>query len=124
MATRGLRSRRGLSLAAARGRKLRLPCWGFSLLGPPVSWRRALGTWASLVAAWTAVAAGLLVWQMGLVAPQHVESSRPGIKPTYPALAGGFLTTGLPGNSYNVWVKNSLKTYKEQMAILCMCVYI
>ena len=33
---------------------------------------------------------------LGLVAPRHVESSRPGVQPVYPALAGGFLTTEPP----------------------------
>ena len=35
---------------------------------------------------------------MGLVAPRHVESSRTGIEPLFPALVGIFLTTVLPGN--------------------------
>ena len=36
---------------------------------------------------------------MGLVALQHVGSSGPGIEPLSPALAGEFLTMGLPGRS-------------------------
>ena len=36
---------------------------------------------------------------MGFVAPWHVGSS--GIKPVFHALAGGFLTTGLPGQPLN-----------------------
>ena len=39
------------------------------------------------------------LWHMGLVALLHVESSGPGIKPVFPALAGGFLTTGPPGKA-------------------------
>ena len=39
---------------------------------------------------------------MGLAALQHVRILVPesGIKPTSPALAGGFLTTGPPGKSH------------------------
>ena len=33
------------------------------------------------------------LWYMGLVAPRHVESSRPGIEPVSPALASRFLST-------------------------------
>ena len=46
---------------------------------------------------------------VGLIAPWHVESSQPGIKPMFPTLAGGFLTTGLPGKSQNILyhVKNT-----------------
>ena len=40
------------------------------------------------------------LWRTGLVAPQHVESSWTRVKPVSPALAGGFLTTGLPGNFF------------------------
>ena len=36
---------------------------------------------------------------MGFVAPWHVGSS--GIEPVFHALAGGFLTTGLPGQPLN-----------------------
>ena len=36
----------------------------------------------------------------GLVAPWHVESSQLGIKPMFPALAGIFLTSGPPGESF------------------------
>ena len=39
------------------------------------------------------------LWHMGLVALLHVESSGPGIKPVFPALSGGFLTTGPPGKA-------------------------
>ena len=79
---------RGLSLVVASG-YFSLRCAGFSL-------------W------W------LLLWNMGsrlagLIAPWHVESSQPGIKPMFPALAGGFLTTGSPGKSQNILyhVKNT-----------------
>ena len=34
---------------------------------------------------------------MVLVAPRHVESSGPKTEPMFPALAGGFLSTVLPG---------------------------
>ena len=38
---------------------------------------------------------------MGLVAPWHVESFLGlGIKPVSPALKGGFLTTGPPGETW------------------------
>ena len=45
---------------------------------------------------------GLLeLWHEGsLAAPRHV-GSQPEIKPTCPALEGGFLTTGPPGKSQN-----------------------
>ena len=36
---------------------------------------------------------------MGLVPSHRVESSRPGIEPAPPALAGGFSTTGTAGKS-------------------------
>ena len=42
---------------------------------------------------------GQWLWGMGLVVPWPVESSRPGIKPVSPALAGGFPTTGPPWKS-------------------------
>ena len=54
----------------------------------------------------------LLLWSMGsrvhgllwlrltgLAAPRHVDPQGPGIGPVSPALAGGSLTTGLPGRS-------------------------
>ena len=37
---------------------------------------------------------------MGLVALRHVRSSRPGMEPMSPALAGGFLSTVPPGKSW------------------------
>ena len=37
---------------------------------------------------------------MGLVAPQHMGSSGPGIKPMPPELVGRFLTTAQPGKPY------------------------
>ena len=37
------------------------------------------------------------LWLAGLVAPWHVGSSRPGLKPMSPAFAGGFPTTAPPG---------------------------
>ena len=43
---------------------------------------------------------GLLkLWCKGLVALQHVKSSRPGIEPVSPALAGTLLYTGPLGKS-------------------------
>ena len=59
-------------------------CSGFSCCGA-----RALGAWASVVAAW----AWLLhrMWNL----------SGPGVEPMSPALAGGFSTTGPPGKSYH-----------------------
>ena len=39
------------------------------------------------------------MWHTGLVAPWHVESPRPEIKPVSPALAGRLLTTGPPRKS-------------------------
>ena len=39
------------------------------------------------------------LWCMYLAALQHVESSKPGMKPVSPALTGRFLTTGLLGKS-------------------------
>ena len=41
-------------------------------------------------------------WHMGLVALQHVESPRPGIKPVSLALAGGFLSTVSPGSPHKL----------------------
>ena len=49
--------------------------------------------------AWAPGTRAQLLWHMGLVAGWHVESSGPGVEPMSPALAGGFLTTGLPGKS-------------------------
>ena len=37
------------------------------------------------------------LWHTGLVAPRHVEFSRPGIEPLSSALTGGFFTTEPPG---------------------------
>ena len=39
------------------------------------------------------------LWGIGPATPQHVDSSRPGLEPLSPALAGGFLTTWPPGKS-------------------------
>ena len=39
------------------------------------------------------------LWYTGLVAPRHGMFQEPGIEPVFPALAGRFLTTGLPGKS-------------------------
>lgn len=38
------------------------------------------------------------LWCAGLVAPANVESFPPGIEPTFPSLAGGFLSTVLLGS--------------------------
>ena len=43
---------------------------------------------------------------MGLVIPWPVESSRPGVKPVFPALAGGLPITGSPGKSYHFFFKD------------------
>ena len=43
------------------------------------------------------------LWCTGLVVPRHVVSSRPGIEPMSPALAGGFLTTVPPGKSFSLF---------------------
>ena len=40
---------------------------------------------------------GLQLWHIGVVIPQHVESSWTRIEPMYPALAYGFLTARPPG---------------------------
>ena len=42
---------------------------------------------------------GLCSTGSSVVAPRHVESSQPGIKPLSPALTSRFLTTGAPGKS-------------------------
>ena len=47
---------------------------------------------------------GQWLWLMGLVVPWPVGSSRPGIKPVSPALAGGFPTTGPPWKSYIFYI--------------------
>ena len=39
------------------------------------------------------------LWLGGLITPRHVGSSRPGLEPISPALAGRFLTTAPPGKS-------------------------
>ena len=41
-----------------------------------------------------------VLWLMGLVAPRHVDLSRPGLEPMSPALAGRFPTTAPPGKPY------------------------
>ena len=41
-------------------------------------------------------------WWMGLVAPKHVKSSRAGLKPVSPVLAGRFFTTGPQGKSHKL----------------------
>ena len=47
----------------------------------------------------------------GVVALQHVESSRPRIELIVPALAHGFLTTGPPGKSQGrAYLKNSVQS--------------
>ena len=49
---------------------------------------------------------------MGLVAPQHVGSSAPGLEPVSTALAGGFLTTAPPGKPPKI-----LKLVYKEMCI-------
>ena len=45
------------------------------------------------------------LWRLGLVAPHHVGLHRPGIQPTSPSLAGGFLFTESPGKScFQCWI--------------------
>ena len=66
------------------------------------------GSWASVVAMHGAqqlqlAGSGALthqLWRTGLVAPRHVGSSRPRIKPVSLTLQGGFLTTGPPGKPH------------------------
>ena len=92
----------GLSLVAVSGAAL--------LFGAQTSRRgdfsccraQALGTQISLGAA-----RGLSCGAPALVAPQHVESSKPGIQPLSPALAGGFLSTLPPGKSFNMLLINA-----------------
>ena len=51
---------------------------------------------------------------MGSVVVAHglMESSRPGVKPLFPVSAGRFLSTVPPGNSWFVFLDNSI-TYSE-----------
>ena len=42
------------------------------------------------------------LWCMGLVAPKHVKSSQPGLKPVSPTLAGRFFSTGPQGKPHNL----------------------
>ena len=65
-------------------------CGGFSHCG---AW--ALATGISVVAAPGLSSCG---WHTGLVAPWHVGSHRPGIKPVSLALQGGFLTLDHQGS--------------------------
>ena len=74
-------------------------CMGFSLQSP-VAGNRLQGSGASVAAA-----RGLSSPGAGaLVAPRDVESSSPGIESVSPALAGGFLSTGLQRKSCRVFL--------------------
>ena len=65
----------------------------------------------------------------GVVALWHVESSRrPRIEPTSPVLAGGFFTTGPPGESttdslyasvYVIWVA-TLTIRRDDLTVMCI----
>ena len=54
---------------------------------------------SSCCAAWALGAWAQQLWRTGLVAPRHVGSSRTGLEPMSPALAGRFLTTAPPEKS-------------------------
>ena len=101
-------------------------CGGFSRCGA-----RALGTWASIVAA-----RGLS--SCGSRALEHRLSScgaraqllrgtwdlpRPGLQPLSPALAGGFLTTAPPGKPTIFFLLLFLQLFKNVKAILILQVY-
>jgi len=70
-------------------------------MGATLCYERALTAVVSLVVKHgLQVEDGLLkLWCKGLVALQHVKSSRPGIEPVSPALAGTWLYTGPLGKS-------------------------
>ena len=53
---------------------------------------------------------------MGLVAPQHVDLSGPGIDFVSPALAGRFLTTAPPGMSQK-------KPFKKKMNLFYLFIF-
>ena len=61
---------------------------------------------------------------MGLVVPQHVESSLELFEPLSPELAGRFLTTGPPGKSLNLKKKKILFLYaiNKQFCILSIAI--
>ena len=75
-------------------------CGGFSLQS---TGSRRVGF--SSCGSWAPDAQAQQLWLTGLVAPRHVGSSRPGLEPVSPALAGGFLTTAPPGKPGNASFK-------------------
>ena len=91
---------RGLSLVVANGGYCSLQCAGFSLWWPLVA-EHGLQA-CRLQQLWLAGsrAQAQQLWHTGFVAPRHVGSSRPGLEPVSPALAGGFLTTASPGKTF------------------------
>ena len=79
----------GLSLIAVNGGSSSL--WGIGLsLGWHLLWQSTGSRHLSFNSCSTQAQQ---LWYMGLVAPTHVESSRPGIEPVSPALASRFLFT-------------------------------
>ena len=53
---------------------------------------------------------GLWTLEPRATAPQQADSSSTGIEPVSPALAGGFLTTGLLGKPKKILIKHSQKS--------------
>ena len=73
---------------------LRCCAWGFSDCGvwlltavPSLAEHELQGVWASVVVV------------LGLSGPEERGTSRRGIEPVFPAMAGRFLTPGTPGKS-------------------------
>ena len=81
----------GATLAAARG-LLPAPA-------SPAAEHRLWGVRASVAAPPGLWGTGLIVWHMGLVAPQHVGSSGSGFERVSPALAGRFFTAEPAGKA-------------------------
>ena len=100
---------RGLSLVAASGGYSSLWCMGFSLQWLLLLWSTgsrhagfsSCGSWALECRLSSCGAQASLLHSMW-------DLPRPGLEPTYPALAGGFLTTAPPGKS-QIQTLNSLK---------------
>ena len=95
---------------AARGRSLAVGAGANSLAGVQgprirrllLPWRQLLGMRAPALQHVGSRAQAQWWRGAGLAAPQRVESSRPGIEPSSPAVAGGFLTTGPSGRPSNL----------------------
>ena len=113
----------GLSLVVASGGCSSLLCVGFSLQWL-VLWRstgsRSMGfsNWAHRLGSCNsqALGRGLRNWDaQDYLLYSMWDRPVPGIEPTYPALAGGFLSTVPPGKSHQVFIWTS----KWSRKLLC-----